>query len=138
MTSSRKMGIRFRNLHFIGAICYIVSRLLSLPLLLNDYAKILNINIFDLGTTYLKLCNILNIKNLARSSILEDPCLYINRFAFRLSLGKNTCKIANLALKLIIHNLNFWDKKSIHPQGLYGAALFLAASAYGDIFIIRD
>jgi transcription factor IIIB subunit 2 len=81
------------------------------------------VNVFELGSTYLKL-----VRKLAISGIpLIDPSIYIGRFAALLEFGEDTSQIAADATKLAQRFARDWMATGRRPSGICGACLILAA-----------
>eukprot|EP01137_Pigoraptor_chileana_P034806 Opistho-2@27900 len=68
-----------KTTHVVAACLYIVCRTEQTPHMLLDFSDVLQVNVYTLGSTFLKLCRTLNI----RVPII-DPSLYIFRFAHKL------------------------------------------------------
>ncbi|XP_023727508.1 transcription factor IIIB 90 kDa subunit isoform X1 [Cryptotermes secundus] len=111
-----------RNTHVVAACVYMTCRIEATPHMLIDFSDVLQICVYELGRTYLRLSQALciNIPSI-------DPCLYILRFANRLEFGDKTHDVSMTALRLVQR----MKKDSIHigrrPSGLCGAALLMAA-----------
>lgn len=120
MTRGRK------QIHNQAACVYITCRHGDNPLLhsimLIDISDILHICVYELGRTYLRFIQALDVH-----LVFADPCLYIEKFARRLEFGKETKAVARTATRI----LQRMNKDSIHigrrPSGLCGAALLIAA-----------
>jgi transcription factor IIIB subunit 2 len=82
----------------------------------------LQINVFVLGSTFLKLVRELNI-NLP----IIDPVIYITRFAALLDFGEETQKVALDATRLVNRMGRDWMQIGRRPSGICGACLLLAA-----------
>ena len=80
------------------------------------------VNVFVLGSTYLKLVRSLNM-----SIPTIDPSLYISRFASMLEFGEETQQVANDAIRLVQRFSRDWIDMGRRPAGVCGAALILAA-----------
>lgn len=90
--------------------------------MLIDFSDILQINVFKLGSTFLKLCRVLR-PNLP----LLDPSLYISRFASLLEFGPETHRVANDAIRLVARMNRDWMQIGRRPAGICGACLLIAA-----------
>lgn len=80
------------------------------------------VNVFELGHTYLQLVQTLNLR-----LPLVDPSHYISRFAALLEFGEETQKVSTDAVRLIQRFDRDWMTKGRRPAGICGAALLLAA-----------
>ncbi|CAG8489515.1 8691_t:CDS:10, partial [Racocetra fulgida] len=81
--------------HVIAACLYIVCRTEKTCHMLIDFSDILQVNVFTLGSTFLKLVNTLHLV-----LPLIDPSIYITRFASMLEFGEETGRVANDAARL--------------------------------------
>jgi transcription factor IIIB subunit 2 len=82
----------------------------------------LQVNVFELGHTYLQLVQTLNLR-----LPLVDPSHYISRFAALLEFGDETHKVATDAIRLVQRFDRDWMTKGRRPAGICGACLLLAA-----------
>ena len=82
----------------------------------------LQVNVFELGHTYLQLVQTLNLR-----LPLVDPSHYISRFATLLEFGDETHKVATDAIRLVQRFDRDWMTKGRRPAGICGACLLLAA-----------
>lgn len=80
------------------------------------------INVFTLGSTYLKL-----VRELAINVPVVDPVIYITRFAALLDFGDETQKVALDATRLVNRMGRDWMQIGRRPSGICGACLLLAA-----------
>ncbi|KAF9229608.1 BRF1-domain-containing protein [Gyrodon lividus] len=90
--------------------------------MLIDFSDLLQVNVFELGHTYLQLVQTLNLK-----LPLVDPSHYVSRFAALLEFGEETHKVATDAVRLVQRFDRDWVTKGRRPAGICGAALLLAA-----------
>ncbi|KAJ3566555.1 hypothetical protein NP233_g6925 [Leucocoprinus birnbaumii] len=90
--------------------------------MLIDFSDLLQVNVFELGHTYLQLVQTLNLR-----LPLVDPSHYISRFAALLEFGDETHKVATDAVRLVQRFDRDWMTKGRRPAGICGAALLLAA-----------
>ncbi|EGN97551.1 hypothetical protein SERLA73DRAFT_75218 [Serpula lacrymans var. lacrymans S7.3] len=90
--------------------------------MLIDFSDLLQVNVFELGHTYLQLVQTLNLK-----LPLVDPSHYISRFAALLEFGEETHKVATDAVRLVQRFDRDWMTRGRRPAGICGAALLLAA-----------
>lgn len=80
------------------------------------------VNVFELGHTYLQLVQTLNLR-----LPLVDPSHYISRFAALLEFGEETNRVATDAVRLVSRFDRDWMARGRRPAGICGAALLLAA-----------
>ncbi|KAF8170681.1 hypothetical protein K438DRAFT_1729577 [Mycena galopus ATCC 62051] len=90
--------------------------------MLIDFSDLLQVNVFELGHTYLQLVQVLNLK-----LPLVDPSHYITRFAALLEFGDETPKVSLDAVRLVQRFDRDWMTRGRRPAGICGAALLLAA-----------
>ena len=109
-----------KSTHVIAACVYITCRTESTPHMLIDFSDILQIDVYELGRTYLRLSQALCINIPAM-----DPCVYVMRFAHRLELGEKTHDVSMTALRLVSRMKKDWIHFGRRPSGLCGAALLI-------------
>ncbi|KGG51450.1 subunit Brf1 of transcription factor TFIIIB complex [Mitosporidium daphniae] len=118
---------RGRRSQAVAAGClYIVCRQEKTPHMLLDFSDVLRVNVFALGSVFLKLCRLLNL-----DLPLVDPSLYIGRFASRLEFGEKTSMVTATALRLVSRMKRDWIQTGRRPAGVCGACLLIAARIYG-------
>ncbi|XP_014673490.1 PREDICTED: transcription factor IIIB 90 kDa subunit-like [Priapulus caudatus] len=108
--------------HVISACLYLVCRTESTAHMLLDFSDILQVNVYELGKTYLKLAQELCINVPA-----VDPCILIPRFSHKLEFGDKTHDVSMTALRLVQRMKRDWMHVGRRPSGLCGAALLVAA-----------
>lgn len=122
--------IQGRHLDEVCAAClYIISRINKTPHMLIDFADVLQINVYVLGSVYLKLKNILD-ENVSGLKVI-DPSLYIHRFAEKLDFGDKKHLVAMTALRLVSRMKRDWITRGRRPTGICAAALLIAAKMHG-------
>ncbi|ORY83666.1 Brf1-like TBP-binding domain-domain-containing protein [Protomyces lactucae-debilis] len=115
--------IQGRRSQYVVASClYITCRMEKTSHMLIDFSDVLNINVFVLGSTFLKFVKVLHL-----SIPLVDPSLYITRFAGMLEFGDDTQKVAHDATRLVARMKRDWLDCGRRPAGVCGAALAIAA-----------
>lgn len=108
---------RGRRSQAVAAGClYIVCRQEKTPHMLLDFSDILRVNVFALGSVFLKMCRLLNLE-----LPLVDPSLYIGRFASRLEFGDKTSMVTATALRLVSRMKRDWIQTGRRPAGICGA-----------------
>jgi transcription factor IIIB subunit 2 len=112
-----------RKSRYVVACClYIACRMEKSSHMLIDFSDVLQINVFRLGQTYLKMTSTLQLH---MPNI--DPAVYVHRFAKHLEFGNDQFKVAQDALRLIKRMNRDWMVQGRRPSGICGAALILAA-----------
>lgn len=112
-----------RSQNVIAACLYVACRHEKTHHLLIDFSSRLQISVYSLGSTYLKLVRALQIQRLP----IADPSLFIQHFADRLSLGEKTAKVCKDATKLAHRMSSDWIYEGRRPAGIAGACVLLAA-----------
>lgn len=138
MALSRRLTYGRRQNNVYAACLYMTCRIEGTSHMLLDLSDVTQVNIFELGKTYLKLSNALciNIPPI-------DPCIYIVRFSNRLHklIGTDSIKIRDIeltALRLVQRMKRDWIHTGRRPSGLCGAALLVACRLNGIHCNIRD
>ncbi|KAM0787378.1 hypothetical protein ACM66B_003464 [Microbotryomycetes sp. NB124-2] len=111
-----------RTTYVVAACLYCACRMDKTSHMLIDFSDPLAINVFVLGSTYLKL-----VKELSLQLPVVDPSLYISRFASMLEFGEETQKVAQDATRLVARMGRDWMHIGRRPAGICGACLLLAA-----------
>ncbi|KAI5474454.1 transcription factor TFIIIB complex subunit brf1 [Pseudohyphozyma bogoriensis] len=111
-----------RTQYVVAACLYSACRMDKTSHMLIDFSDLLEINVFVLGSTYLKL-----VKELSLQLPSVDPSLYISRFAALLEFGDETQKVAQDAVRLVARMGRDWMHIGRRPAGVCGACLLLAA-----------
>ena len=141
--------IQGRRTRYVAAACmYVACRKSKTAHLLLDLADALQVNLYMLGATLLKLIRVLHI-----SLPIVDPSLYIHRFAAQLQLqpnqplphsashshsqqkdvarGASTHMVAMTALRLVSRMKRDWLQVGRRPSGICGACLLIACRMHG-------
>ena len=115
-----------RRAHVIAACLYTSCRQEKSQHMLIDFSDALQINVYTLGTCFLKFRRLLGLK-------LEiiDPALYIYRFAAHLNLDEKANQVAMTALRLVSRMKRDWIVAGRRPAGICAAALLIASRAHG-------
>ncbi|EST06427.1 Transcription factor TFIIB, cyclin-like domain protein [Kalmanozyma brasiliensis GHG001] len=106
----------------VASCLYVACRMEKTTHMLIDFADAIQVNVFVLGRSYLKLIRILNLR-----LPLIDPSIYIARFAALLDFGEETQKVAYDASRLVSRFQKDWITEGRRPAGICGACLMLAA-----------
>ena len=115
-----------KTMHVVAVCLYIKCREDKSPHMLIDFSDALSVNVFTLGSCFLKFCRLLNIE-----TPLIDPSLYIHRFAGRMELGNKTQVVAQAALRVVARMKRDWIQTGRRPAGICAAALLIAARTHG-------
>lgn len=94
IASNKKFTQGRKTSHVVGAILYLVCRMQMTRHLLIDFSEVLQVNLFVLGSTYLKFIRLLKI-----IVPIIDPSLFIHRYCNKLEFGDKIKIVGNTALK---------------------------------------
>ena len=114
------------TIHVVAACLYIACRQEKSQHMLIDFSDALQVNVYTLGTCFLKFRRLLGLK-------LEiiDPALCVYRFAAHLDLDDKANAVALTALRLVGQMKRDWIVAGRRPAGVCAAALLIAARAHG-------
>ena len=115
-----------KNPNVVAACIYITCRTEGTPHLLIDIADIMDIDVYQIGHTYMQLA-----KALCINVPSVDPCVYVMRFANRMGFGDDVHEVSMTALRLVQRMKRDWIDTGRRPSGLCGAALLIAARMHG-------
>ena len=122
-----------KSTHVIAACLYITCRTEGTSHMLIDFSDVLQVDVYELGRTYLRLSQALCINIPAM-----DPCLYVMRFAHKLEFGDKTHDVSMTALRLVSRMKKDWIHFGRRPSGLCGAALLIAARLHEFCRTVTD
>ncbi|KAJ2788103.1 transcription factor TFIIIB subunit brf1 [Coemansia interrupta] len=111
-----------RSVYVSTACLYIVCRQEKGSQMLIDFTDILQVSLFKLGATFVKLVRLLNL-----TLPLVDPSLYISRFASMLEFGDKTQQVCADAARIVARMNRDWIRIGRRPAGICGAGLLIAA-----------
>ncbi|BAO37955.1 transcription factor IIIB 70 kDa subunit [Kluyveromyces marxianus DMKU3-1042] len=111
-----------KSQNVIAACLYIACRKERTHHMLIDFSSRLQVSVYSIGATFLKLAKKLHIVNLP----LADPSLFIQHFAEKLELGDRKIKVIKDAVKLAQTMSRDWMYEGRRPAGIAGACLLLA------------
>ena len=135
--ASNKKFTKGRNTkHIVGAILYLACRYNKTSHLLIDFSEVLRVNLFVIGTLYIKL-----LKKLELTVQIIDPSLYMHRFCNKFNFGNNSKDIEKTALKILQFMKRDWIATGRRPSGLCGACILISAKLHKfniDIKILAD
>ncbi|CDK29514.1 unnamed protein product [Kuraishia capsulata CBS 1993] len=112
-----------RSQNVIAACLYIACRKEKTHHMLIDFSSRLQVSVFAVGATFLRLVKTLHIHDLP----LADPSLFIEHFAEKLDFGDLKSKVVIDATKLSHRMAKDWINEGRRPAGIAGACLLLAA-----------
>eukprot|EP00211_Chloroparvula_japonica_P016916 CAMPEP_0119128638 /NCGR_PEP_ID=MMETSP1310-20130426/6711_1 /TAXON_ID=464262 /ORGANISM="Genus nov. species nov., Strain RCC2339" /LENGTH=296 /DNA_ID=CAMNT_0007118995 /DNA_START=190 /DNA_END=1077 /DNA_ORIENTATION=- len=128
--ASQHNFVHGRKTATVCACClYVVCRREKTPHMLLDFSDALQINVFVLGHTFLRLCRLLSLQNYRLP--LVEPALFVRRFASKLEFGDKTAVVSSTALRIIAQMKRDWIQTGRQPAGICGAALLMAARRHG-------
>ncbi|XBW36880.1 hypothetical protein QEN19_002459 [Hanseniaspora menglaensis] len=111
-----------KSQNVISACLYVACRKEKTHHMLIDFSSRLQVSVYSIGSTFLKMCKQLHITDLP----LVDPSLYIQSFATKLQLGEIKNVVINDAIKLAQRMSRDWMYEGRRPAGIAGACLLLA------------
>ncbi|ESQ49137.1 hypothetical protein EUTSA_v10020503mg [Eutrema salsugineum] len=121
-----------RRTELVQASClYLTCREKNLPYLLIDFSSYLRVSVYELGSVYLQLCEMLYIAENRNYEKLVDPSIFIPRFSNSLLKGKLRKDVWHTARDIIASMKRDWIQTGRKPSGICGAALYTAALSHG-------
>lgn len=121
LTHNFVQGRRSQNV--LAACLYVACRKEKTAHMLIDFSSALQISVFSLGATFLKLVKALQITQIP----LADPSLFIEHFAEHLEFKDLKKKVVRDAVKIAQRMSTDWIHEGRRPAGIAGACLLLAA-----------
>mmetsp|Transcript_3101 Transcript_3101/g.3475 ORF Transcript_3101/g.3475 Transcript_3101/m.3475 type:complete len:585 (-) Transcript_3101:52-1806(-) len=121
LTNNFVQGRRSQNV--LAACLYVACRKEKTHHMLIDFSSRLQISVYSLGATFLKMVKTLHITSLP----LADPSLFIQHFAEKLNFRDQNSKVIKDAVKLAQRMANDWIHEGRRPAGVAGACVLLAA-----------
>lgn len=121
LTQNFVQGRRSQNV--LAACLYVACRKEGTHHMLIDFSSLLQISVYSLGATFLKMVKALQIVNLP----LADPSLFIQHYAEKLNFGSSTLKVVKDATKISRRMASDWIHQGRRPAGIAGACLLLAS-----------
>eukprot|EP00767_Chilomastix_cuspidata_P004459 gnl/Chilomastix_cuspidata/4602.p1 GENE.gnl/Chilomastix_cuspidata/4602~~gnl/Chilomastix_cuspidata/4602.p1 ORF type:complete len:448 (-),score=185.97 gnl/Chilomastix_cuspidata/4602:38-1381(-) len=119
---------------FCAACLYMATRMEKAPNILLDFANIIRVNMFKIGSAYLRLVRLLRQTEIDQI----DPCIYLHRFAFQLQLGKKKTPVIRTAIRIIGSMNRDWISVGRKPLGLCGAALVIACRVHDQPRTVQE
>ncbi|XP_023641413.1 transcription factor IIIB 60 kDa subunit isoform X2 [Capsella rubella] len=121
-----------RRTELVQASClYLTCREKNIPFLLIDFSSYLRVSVYELGSVYLQLCEMLYIANDQNYEKLVDPSIFILRFSNSLLKGTHDRAVVTTAINIIASMKRDWMQTGRKPSGICGAALYTAALSHG-------
>lgn len=121
LTHNFVQGRRSQNV--LAACLYVACRRERTHHMLIDFSSALQISVFSLGATFLKLVKSQKITQIP----LADPSLFIEHFAEHLEFKDKKKKVVKDAVKIAQRMSVDWIHEGRRPAGIAGACLLLAA-----------
>ena len=109
----------------VGAILYLACRINETKHLLIDFSEALRINLFLIGSLYIKLSKLIGEK-----IKIIDPSLYMQRFCNKFNLGNKARDVEKTALKILQFMKRDWITEGRRPTGLCGACILISAKLH--------
>ncbi|CAI4036715.1 hypothetical protein SMKI_16G0290 [Saccharomyces mikatae IFO 1815] len=111
-----------RSQNVIAACLYVACRKEKTHHMLIDFSSRLQVSVYSIGATFLKMVKKLHITELP----LADPSLFIQHFAEKLDLADKKIKVVKDAVKLAQRMSKDWMFEGRRPAGIAGACILLA------------
>ncbi|CCF58373.1 hypothetical protein KAFR_0E02200 [Kazachstania africana CBS 2517] len=111
-----------RSQNVIASCLYVACRKEKTHHMLIDFSSRLQVSVYSIGATFLKMVKKLHIAELP----LADPSIFIQHFAEKLELGDKKIKVVKDAVKLAQRMSNDWMFEGRRPAGIAGACVLLA------------
>ena len=112
-----------RSNNVLATCLYVACRKERTHHMLIDFSSRLQISVYSLGATFLKMVKALHITSLP----LADPSLFIQHFVEKLDFKEKATKVAKDAVKLAHRMAADWIHEGRRPAGIAGACVLLAA-----------
>lgn len=111
-----------RSQNIIASCLYVACRKEKTHHMLIDFSSRLQVSVYSIGATFLKMVKRLHITKLP----LADPSIFIQHFAEKLDLGDKKIKVVKDAVKLAQRMSDEWMFEGRRPAGIAGACVLLA------------
>ena len=145
IASNKKFTKGRKTKQIVGAVLYLACRRDCTKHLLIDFSEVLQINLFVIGSAYLKLVKLLELE-----IKIIDPSLFMHRFCEKLfygnkmknlglqNLDKKVKDIEKTSLKILQFLKRDWITTGRRPSGICGACLFISCKLHGYKVKIDD
>ncbi|CAH8258603.1 unnamed protein product [Arabidopsis lyrata] len=127
-----------RRTELVQSSClYLTCREKKIPFLLIDFSSYLRVSVYELGSVYLQLCEMLYLVQNENYEELVDPSIFIPRFMNNLLKGAHNItknvwdKVFGTATNIISSMKRDWMQTGRKPSGICGAAIYIAALSHG-------
>ncbi|KAL1213583.1 hypothetical protein V5N11_000654 [Cardamine amara subsp. amara] len=128
-----------RRAELVQSSClYLTCRELKIPLLLIDFSSYLRVSVYELGSVYLQLCELLYLADDGNYDELVDPSIFIPGFVNSFLKGvhdKAQKEVVDNILKTVTNIISSmkrdWMQTGRKPSGICGAAIYIAAHSHG-------
>ena len=125
IASNKKFTQGRKTNQIVGAILYLACRWNKTKHLLIDFSEVLHLNLFVIGTLYIKLVKLLGLQ-----INIIDPCVYMHRFCNKFNLGNKAKEVEKTALKILQFMKRDWITTGRRPSGLIGACILISAKLH--------
>ena len=125
IASNKKFTQGRKTDQIVGAILYLACRWNHTKHLLIDFSEVLHLNLFVIGTLYIKLVKLLGVQ-----IEIIDPSLYMHRFCNKFNLGNKAKEVEKTALKILQFMKRDWIITGRRPSGLIGACILISAKLH--------
>lgn len=119
----------------VGIILY---REKEKPFLLIEFSSELGVSVYELGTVYLQLCQLLSLHNHSFIQMPVDPSLFMHRYTSGLIQGDGNKRVLNTALHLAVSMKRDWIQTGRKPSGICAAAIYVSSVLHGYNFSRAD
>lgn len=133
VASNKKFTQGRRTKTIVGAILYLACRWDCTKHLLMDFSEALQINLFVIGSIYLKLVRLLEME-----IKIIDPSLFMHRFCIKFNFKNKTKNVEETALKILQFLERDWITTGRRPSGLCGACILISAKLHGFNLTITE
>ncbi|KAJ4887460.1 Cyclin/Brf1-like TBP-binding protein [Raphanus sativus] len=119
----------------LSSCLYLACRKRGLAFLLIDFSSYLRVSVYELGSVYLQLCELLFLVQNDNYEELVDPSIFIERFTKSLLKGahdfQKTTEFMGTTKNIIASMKRDWMQTGRKPSGICGAAMYIAALSHG-------
>ncbi|KAF8107015.1 hypothetical protein N665_0129s0083 [Sinapis alba] len=124
----------------LSSSLYLACRKKNLAVLLIDFSSYLRVSVYELGSVYLKLCELFFMDEDYEE--LVDPSIFIERFIRSLLKGEHDVdtrkKVIKTTKNIIDSMKRDWMQTGRKPSGICGAAIYIAALSHGIMCSTTD
>ncbi|KAJ0590007.1 putative transcription factor TFIIB, brf1, TBP-binding domain, cyclin, Cyclin-like superfamily [Helianthus annuus] len=127
-----------RTAQVAGACLYVACREKEKPFLLIEFSSELGVSVYELGTVYLQLCQLLSLQNHPFVQRPVDPSLFMHRYTRELMKDGDNKNVLNTALHLAVSMKRDWIQTGRKPSGICAAAIYVSSVLHGYNFSKAD